>query len=136
MNRDRFFNIVEAYGAEPRRWPAAERAAALAFAESDPEAAALLRQAADLDAVLDESRPLAPSFALRRRIVDAAPQPRRRSSPLRWFAPGAGLAAAGVAGVVFGASLLSPPEPSTDAVLAEADIYEILGGLETAEGQL
>ena len=136
MNRDRFFTIVEAYGAEPRRWPAAERVDALAFAEADVEAFARLREAGILDGVLDESRPLAPSAALRRRVVEAGPRPRRRTSPLRWFAPGAGLAAAGVAGLVFGASLLAPPEVQTDAVLAEADAYEILGGLESAEGQL
>ena len=136
MNRERFFTIVDAYGAEPRRWPAAERAAALAFAEADAEAAARLRGAAALDAALDEHRPLAPSTALRRRIVEAAPRPGRRASPLKWFAPGAGLAAAGVAGVVFGASLLSPPEPASDTLVAEVDSYEVLGGFETTEGQL
>ena len=135
MNRERFLAMIEAYGAEPRRWPAAERAAGVAFAEADAKAAAALRDAARFDGVLDESRPLAPSPALRRRVVDAAPRPRVRRSPLRWFAPGAGLAAAGVAGVVFGASLLAP-EPATESLLAEADSYEILGGFEAAEEQL
>jgi hypothetical protein len=136
MNRNRFFAILEAFGAEPRRWPTAERAEALVFAGADAEAGAALRRAEELDGLLDESRPLAPSPALRRRIVEAAPQPRVRRSALRWFAPGAGLAAAGVAGLVFGVSLLAPPEAAPDALLADLDTYEVLGGFEPAEGQL
>ena len=136
MNRDRFLAILEAYGSEPRRWPAEERAAAAAYAQDDPEAARALRAAAFLDGVLDESRPLAPSPAMRRRVAEAAPQRVRRRSPLRWLAPGVGLAAAGVAGLVFGASLQPPSDMQPDQVLADADAYEILGGVEAAEGLL
>ena len=136
MNRDRFLEIVEAYGAEPRRWPAHERAAALAYREADSEAAAVFTQAAALDAVLDESRPIAPSAALRGRVAAGAPRPRRAPPRLGWWAPGAGLVAAGVAGLMFGAALLAPPEPQTETLLAESEAYDLLEVLEPVEGQL
>ena len=53
MHLERFAELIDAYGAEPRRWPAAERSAALAFASADATAAVLLRDAAALDALLD-----------------------------------------------------------------------------------
>ena len=56
---ERFTEMIDAYGAEPRRWPAAERSAALAFASADAAAAALLRDAAALDALLDAFAELA-----------------------------------------------------------------------------
>ena len=136
MNRERFFSIVDAYGAEPRRWPEAERAAALAHLEADGEAAARVREAAGLDAVLDESRPLAPSAALRSRVVAAAPRARRSPARLGWWAPGAGLVAAGVAGLMFGAALLAPQEVQTDMLLADSEAYDLLEVLEPVEGQL
>lgn len=50
----RFARILEAYGAEPRRWPEAERAAALAFLDARPELAKpMLEEARALDALLD-----------------------------------------------------------------------------------
>ena len=136
MNRDRFFTIVEAYGTEPRRWPEAEREAALAFSRTEA-AAAILAQAQALDGMLDESRPLAPSRALRARVIEAAPRPRpTRLARFSWWAPGAGLAAAGVAGLVFGAALLGPHDVQTESVLAEAGPYDVLDGSEPVESQL
>ena len=125
MDRQRFFTIVEAYGAEPRRWPAAEREAALAFARRDLQAAAALAEAGTFDAVLDANVPPQPSAATRRRILEAAPRRRRSALDLGWWISGAGLAAAGVAGVVFGATLSAPADdPQVQALLAEADAYE------------
>jgi hypothetical protein len=51
MNEVRFQEIVAAYGADPRRWPEGERAAATAFAES-AGAKAQLREAEALDSLL------------------------------------------------------------------------------------
>jgi ferric-dicitrate binding protein FerR (iron transport regulator) len=125
MDGQRFLSIVEAYGAEPRRWPAAEREAAEAFARTDPEAAGALAEAAALEAVLDASVPPQPSAATRRRILEAAPRRRRSAMDLGWWISGAGLAAAGVAGVVFGTTLsASPADPQVQALLAEAEAYE------------
>jgi hypothetical protein len=125
MDRQRFLTLVEAYGAEPRRWPAAERESAEAFARTDPEAAGALADAAALEAVLDASVPPQPSAATRRRILEAAPRRRRSAMDLGWWISGAGLAAAGVAGVVFGTTLsASPADPQVQALLAEAEAYE------------
>ncbi|ALM86190.1 hypothetical protein [Bordetella sp. N] len=74
MTPDRFRTIVEAYGAEPRRWPAAERGAAQAWADAHrAEAAAILAAAAPLDAWLAQDAAAAPDAALFERIVASAP---------------------------------------------------------------
>jgi len=125
MDRQRFFAIVEAYGAEPRRWPLSERAAAVAFARADPEAARAPLEAGTLEALLDANVPPQPSASTRRRILDAAPRRRRTVLDLGWWISGAGLAAAGVAGVIFGTTLsTSAVDPQVQALLAEADGYE------------
>ena len=130
MNAQRFESLVEAYGAEPRRWPAGERAAAEAFARTG-QGAALLAAAAELDCVLEAAPAPQPSAASRARILEAAPRPRAWRGELeRWLravAPGAGLVAAGLAGVLFGATL-SGPAPGEAAraeiLLAEAGAFE------------
>jgi hypothetical protein len=136
MDRQRFLTIVEAYGAEPRRWPASERDAALALASADAEAAAALAEAQALEAVLDANVPPQPSAATRRRILEAAPRRRRSALDLGWWISGAGLAAAGVAGVVFGTTLsTSAGDPQVQALLAEADAYEDIQMLAEGEPQ-
>ena len=53
MTLERFTAIVEAYGADPVRWPALERADALDLARSDIDATApILKRGAALDQVL------------------------------------------------------------------------------------
>ncbi|MCP5433656.1 MAG: hypothetical protein H6923_10350 [Alphaproteobacteria bacterium] len=74
MNAERFARILEAYGADPRRWPAAERAACEAFAAADPQAGAALGAERALDELLDALPPVAPSLALRTRILSATPR--------------------------------------------------------------
>ena len=106
--------IVAAYGADVARWPAAERAAALAIIRDDPELSALLREARRLDSMLDTFAPLLPAMKagdLAERVMAAAPQapaPRRlreTSVPFwRWFGwpKLAGLAMAGLIGFTVG----------------------------------
>lgn len=54
MNWDRLETLHESYGANPDRWPARERAAALTLMETDRARAEMLRaRHADLDAILD-----------------------------------------------------------------------------------
>ncbi len=72
----RFRDLLDAFGAEPLRWPEAERDAALALLESSAEARAALEAEARFDALLDEGPALAPSPALARRILAATPQAR------------------------------------------------------------
>lgn len=109
MTHERFARIIEAYGADPRRWPDAERAAARAFALAHPgEAQARLAAAAALDACLAGDAVEPPGRALRRRVEAAARGPgRRRRMPLArprfWWLSGAALAGVGAAGLVAGA---------------------------------
>ncbi|MGZ3305189.1 MAG: hypothetical protein ACXU8U_04950 [Asticcacaulis sp.] len=54
LSADRFKAIVSAYGADPKRWPDAERDAALRFlARNTAKAAAWIEEARELDALLD-----------------------------------------------------------------------------------
>ena len=73
MTPTRFADLLDAYGAEPARWPAAERDAALTLLARDAAARRAQAQAASLDALLDRA-PVAPqSAALQARVLAAAP---------------------------------------------------------------
>lgn len=97
MDANRFAAIVEAYGADPRRWPEAERAGAEAFAER-PEAVALLREARALDAMLDVSDAADPvNLSFTRRILAVAPKPQ-----VSVWRPAAAMAACALLGLAFG----------------------------------
>ncbi len=81
MNLERFAVIVDAYGADPRRWPTAEREAAQTFAASDAQAAVLLADALALDAGLDALPIPAPASAALRRAAMPLPI---TTYPSRW----------------------------------------------------
>ncbi len=83
MSITRLQAILDAYGADSRRWPAAERAAAEALLECSAEARASRDRAAGLDRLLSASTVPQPSPALRDAILRAA----RRPAPA--LAPGA-----------------------------------------------
>jgi hypothetical protein len=83
LSRARLLQLLDAYGADPARWPSDQRAAAEALLASDPEAQRALREAAALDDLLDGGVALEPSAALRRAVAEI---------PLRAVgAPAAGL---------------------------------------------
>ena len=141
MNGERLNHLVEAYGADWRRWPEADRAAAQALIEADPSAAdRLLFEARQTDVVLDASPRPAVSIALRDRVLASAlaagltPRRARRAlGRLAWMF-GAGWAAAACAGVVAGANLTLhlTADDQADAVLYQAtlagvDDTEVLG---------
>ncbi|CAB3741823.1 hypothetical protein LMG24238_06821 [Paraburkholderia sediminicola] len=108
MTPERFHQIVEAYGADPRRWPQQERAAAEVWAATHrAEADALLADAAGIDAWLAADKVDPPGAALQQRIIDSAPG-RRPSAPRRklWWS-GAAVAGVGVLGGVAGALAVS-----------------------------
>ena len=75
MDRARLAAILEAFGAEPAHWPAAERAAALRLIQSD----AALQAAQSAERELDRMLAFAPagevSDALKRKLLEAAPTP-------------------------------------------------------------
>jgi hypothetical protein len=110
-----FQSLVEAYGADARRWPADRRAGAEAFVAAEPaRASAILALEAELDERLDVLRPPSASEALRERILAGAPQPRADGwrGMFGWLRPGVGIAMAAscAAGVVAGLLLIQPAE--------------------------
>lgn len=121
MNEQRFAEIVSAYGAAPRRWPEAERAAAQAFAAAHAAIAEpLLKRAAALDATLDADEAAAPSDLLAARILNTA-----KLAPARMdWRPLAALAACAVFGLVagFGLGGMAPraPTPAPDFTAEQA----------------
>ncbi|MBJ7447456.1 MAG: hypothetical protein JHC81_07970 [Brevundimonas sp.] len=137
MTPARFIALTEAYGADRRRWPEAERAMAEAFAARHPELVGQALANADaLDALLFASRPLHPSTALRDRVIAAASVRQGRKTWLNrlGLAMGAGWAAAACAGVVAGVVLTDQftANAQADAVLYQSmlvgvDDTEVLG---------
>ena len=144
MELERFRQLIEAYGAEPARWPAAEREAARRLAASDARAAAMLAEAAGLDRLLDQAAPLAPP------IVDAEALIARATAAAQAGAPGAGLrhrpagggragsandrglwlraaslAAAALIGFIVGATQLAD---TSDASAADSSSFDFSGG--------
>lgn len=108
MNAARFAALLDAYGADPRRWPAEERAAALAFAADDPAAPAMLAAAADLDGLIEMAPPQPADAALRDAIIASAgtgPPPRLS---LWWAGAGLGAALAGAAAGALTVAVMAP----------------------------
>lgn len=120
MDRERFANLLDAYGADFRRWPAETRAAAAAFATQDSEAAELIAEARKLDAVLDMAREVAaPSPELADRILALAPRVVRQAFDRRAMLA---LAACAVFGLVvgYGGGLMAPPPLEDDTYFSMA----------------
>lgn len=141
MNAERLKQLAEAYGADKRRWPEAERKAAEALIGSDgPWADRILFDARQTDAALHASPQPVVSTALRDRVIASAlaaglsPQKARVvwDRLVLWF--GAGWAVAACAGVIAGVTLTPhlTADDQTDAVLYQSslsgvDDTEVLG---------
>lgn len=114
MDRTRFDQLLEAYGADFARWPAGERAAGAAFAtEHAGEVAQAMREARALDAALDAARGAhADVAALGARVLAAAPRPPQGFDRRAGWA----LAACAVFGVLlgYGGGLLAPASAPDD----------------------
>jgi hypothetical protein len=139
VTTERVRALIEAYGADSRRWPEAERAPALALIEARPaEFADALAEADGLDALLHAAPRLEASAALRARVLAAAPKRgwslgRPSLGKMGWTLAG-GWAAAAFAGIVAGVGLTGELTQTTraDAVLYQAslsavDDVEVLG---------
>lgn len=142
MTAERFLALVAAYGADRRRWPEGERAAAEAFAATRTEnSGPALDEADTLDALLHRSPTPQASTALRDRVIAAAASAGGqvgRTGRL-WIdrlslAFGAGWAAAACAGVVAGVMMTDhyTADAQADAVLYQASLLgvddtEVLG---------
>ena len=142
MPAERFLALVAAYGADRRRWPEGERAAAEVFASTHPDLARpVLAEADALDALLHRSPAPQASMALRDRVLAAATSAggRAHRAGRLWIdrlslAFGAGWAAAACAGVVAGVLLTGhvTADAQADAVLYQASLLgvddtEVLG---------
>lgn len=142
MTSERFLALVAAYGADARRWPEAERAAAQAFAAAEPVVAGpALAEADAADALLHASRVTHPSMALRDRVIASAAEAglKARRESRRWLdrlalALGAGWAAAACAGIVAGVMMTTylTADAQAEAVLYQASLLgvddaEVLG---------
>lgn len=116
MTPERFRQLADAYGAEPHRWPEAERAQALAYlAERGQAAERELFDARLIDLALDASpQPKVPDGLRAAVLAAGAALPVRRPSVLAelfggrpaWL-PGVGLLTACALGVVVGLELTS-----------------------------
>lgn len=113
MNEERFKSLIEAYGANPDRWPQPERDAALKFAQSSPQAQRALDEAALFDRMLDAADTAPVTRDLEARIL--AKFPERKAAlrtawldaliPARAWAQAAVLAASLGLGLLAGAAL-------------------------------
>lgn len=119
MNRERFEHLLEAYGADFRRWPAEERGSAAIYAAQNPDAAAAIAQAQALDRSLDLAREASPSADLAARVLASAPRAQNRAFDRRaMFA----LVACAVFGAVlgYGGGLLAPAPMEDEAYFTMA----------------
>ena len=131
MTLERLTVILDAYGADPRRWPAAERDAGLALLEGSADARARREAAAGLDVLLDGVSPVRPSPELSARVLATAPQagggpPAVRGRPLRTriVVGAAALAAAASLALWLGRDPGGAIPALDAAALAQLDAYD------------
>ncbi len=77
MTLERLGTLLDAYGGDLRRWPEPARSTAEALIARDGAARLLFNQALALDALLDEASAIAPSPALKARLI-------ARAKPALW----------------------------------------------------
>lgn len=131
---DRVVELIDAYGADPLRWPDAERSAAEQALWNSPQLRQHQASARELDQAIDALPLVAPAPALRERLLRAAPVVRR--GPWQWLrallgelgAPpsvlGPALAAACVLGIAIG-SLAPVDNTALAADGAEEDVLAL-----------
>ena len=114
MTPERLRHLLDAYGANPSRWPAAERDAMRALLAHSPGLARWQRQAAELDALLDRATLPAADRAFMAGIADAGATPLwRHWAASIWpfgpiWKPALGLTMAALLGAVLG-YVTTPP---------------------------
>jgi ferric-dicitrate binding protein FerR (iron transport regulator) len=148
LSIERFEALVAAYGADLRRFPEKERAAAEGTLATSARARELFTREAELDAALVSLPAPELSPALARRLAEVplrAPQRRFGLPSIRWVVPGLGWAAALSFGLWFGTSEVSDEVIGGDesAELSgdtgsleedESDLALMLGSLDELEG--
>lgn len=130
MDMARFGEIVEAYGADPGRWPPDERAAAESLLAGSDEARQLNADAAALDTLMNLSSAPTPSPELTAQVLAAAGRRRWRDELVAlWpfetiWRPASGFAMAAAVGIVLGAAI---PE----AILPDIGETDMIGEVES-----
>lgn len=147
MTQARFAALVDAYGADPMRWPAAERDAAEHWQASNVAAQAQLSDARGLDRVLDASELPVVSPTLERRLLADFDHAQRRWSLHRvvdaaadaiWpgappWQPACALGLAFAAGL--GLALFAPLDiPQQDEVSSGAFALDSVSDLDAGQG--
>ncbi len=134
---DRFQDMIDAYGAEPARWPADRRAWALDVLTRSAAARALLPEAARLDNVIAAARPAPAPSHLVGRVLAQAPQTRAASFMAgrnwlqRLWHPAAGLAFAAILGIGLGLNV--SPFPANGLLVAQAETETVGLGFDLIE---
>ena len=132
MDTERFRGLVDAYGADPRRWPEDERAAMEAFRGAEPPAEAWLHEARELDGWLD--RDTVTTRDLSQQILRALPQPFAERlvawllprEPGLWWRPAVAAALPVVFGVAIG--MATPTTTATDWTEEEQALLSAVPG--------
>jgi hypothetical protein len=108
LSTERALEIIAAYGADSRRWPADEREAVVLRSIADPAVAAALAEAKQLDALLGAwASDVAPRAPLDAAALIPAPVARQTfAQRQRWWVGGA--VAAALTGLLFMPDLQAP----------------------------
>ena len=133
MQRARLQRLIDAYGADPARWPAAERDAAKRLLAETPAMSARLEDAARLDRALDDFNPAVPKAAQARLRQGWANLPPQETAAVaiagaglpmlaRMLPRAVMLAAASVAGIVIGHSGIDGPATA----IARIDVVTLI----------
>ena len=80
MNKDQFEELLLIHGGDPERWPAGDRADALAFVASGNEGQAMLKAARALDAAVLSASVVRPSGELAAVILGAVSRESERAA--------------------------------------------------------
>ena len=124
LSEARFIELAEAYGSVVARWPEAVRAEAMAMARR-PAMRAALAEAERLDVRLDRWTVVAPSPALRDRVVGSRRVPLARRARLWWSGIGIATALAGAAaGSVAASAALPSDHVASDDATAFGDLSQ------------
>jgi hypothetical protein len=132
MNIEKFRHLIDAYGAEPERWPVEHRAGLLEFARVDDAGAEILTRARQLDQLLDDysvsTSPDLPARILhqisgRTTIFDRMFDWLMPSNPALVWRPVLASALPLVVGLVFGANVSLLPDQFADLLDGNGDLY-------------
>lgn len=133
MNDLEFTTLISIYGSDPKRWPEPQRTDALVFIQSnEAQAALLLQDEQDLDAMLSQCGAREPSDLLKSRILRNLPTQqsafaaRRNTASPGW--PGIAAMVLAAFGLGFGGANMMPSSTSSSdptVLMASTDNIDV-----------